>query len=95
MEREDYIHIINTLIGQIEEGVYIVDQDGTGLFYNKAMAAMEEIEVDDVIGKLFHKAFPGIGLNESTMYQALKKGVSTKNKKQTYTNLYGKSITRI
>ncbi|MDD7511942.1 MAG: sigma 54-interacting transcriptional regulator [Peptostreptococcaceae bacterium] len=95
MEREDYIHIINTLIGQIEEGVYIVDQDGTGLFYNKAMAAMEEIEVDDVIGKLFHKAFPGIGLNESTMYQALKKGVSTKNKKQTYTNLYGKSITTL
>ena len=38
LEKDDYINIIETLVKMIDEGVYIVDSDGIGLFYNEAMA---------------------------------------------------------
>ncbi|TDP58938.1 sigma-54 interaction domain-containing protein [Aminicella lysinilytica] len=95
MDETAYKKIIEELIELVDEGVYIVDRDGVGLFYNEAMAKNEKINVTDVVGKEFHKAFPGVRLSESTMYHALKKRVATKNKQQTYTNLYGKEVTTI
>lgn len=95
MQTEGYKKIIEELINLLDSGVYVVDENGIGLFYNDAMAAMEQINKEDVIGKEFHKAFPGVKLDESTMYQALKKRISTKNKQQTYKNLYGKEITTV
>ena len=95
MDEQGYRAIIETLIELIGEGVYIVDDDGVGLFYNKQMAETEKINVEDVIGKKFNLAFPGVSLNQSTMYQALRKGISTRNKQQSYTNLYGKEVTTV
>ncbi len=95
INEEGYKKIIEALTSIIDAGVYIVDEEGTGLFYNQSMADLEQIQMDDVLGKEFHKAFPGVKLSESTLYQALKKNVSTKNKQQTYKNLYGKEVTTI
>ena len=95
MDAEGYKKIIEELIKLIDAGVYVVDRDGMGMFYNSPMEDMEQINIEDVVGKEFHKAFPGVKLSESTMYQALKKNVATKNKQQTYKNLYGKEITTI
>jgi len=95
MHEEGYKKIIEALLSLIDAGVYIVDEEGVGIFYNEAMAALEQINIEDVVGKEFSKAFPGVKLGESTLYQALKKNVSTKNKQQTYKNLYGKEVTTI
>lgn len=95
MKAEEYRKIIEALINLIDIGVYVVDADGVGIFYNQAMADMEQIHIEDVVGKEFAKAFPGVKLAESTMYQALKKNVANKNKQQAYTNLYGKEIATI
>ena len=51
MNAEYYSKIIEALIELIDEGVYIVDQDGVGQYYNKAMASMEKVNMDDVLGK--------------------------------------------
>ena len=95
MKAEEYEKIIEALISLIDAGVYIVDENGKGLFYNEAMSSMEQLPAEDVVGKEFHKAFPGVKLTESTLYQALKKNIATKNKQQTYKNLYGKEVTTI
>ena len=95
MKAEYLSKIIAELIELIDEGVYIVDQDGVGRFYNKAMASMEKVNIEDVLGKKFHEAFPDFSLNESTMFEALKKNNATLRKQQTYKNLYGKEITTI
>ena len=95
MDAKGYEKIIEELIKLINDGVYIVDADGTGIFYNDVMAEIEKVSRDDVIGKPFHTAFPGVKLNESTMYKALKKKMESKNKQQTYVNLYGKDVTTI
>ena len=93
MKAEYLNKIIEALIELIDEGVYIVDQDGVGKFYNKAMASMEKVNIEDVLGKKFHEAFPDFSLSESTMFEALKKNNPTLRKQQTYKNLYGKEIT--
>ncbi len=95
MDNRGYRLIIEELLKLLDSGVYIVDSDGCGLFYNDTMAAMEEINIEDVVGKKYHRAFPGVPLNESTMYKALNKRQATMNKEQTYKNLYGKEITTI
>ena len=38
MHEEGYKKIIETLLSLIDAGVYIVDEDGVGIFYNEAMA---------------------------------------------------------
>ena len=90
-----YKKIIEELIELVDEGVYIVDQDGEGIFYNNAMASMEKVNLEDVLGKKFHEAFPDFRLGDSTMFRALKKKEPTLKKQQTYKNLYGKEITTV
>lgn len=95
MKKEDYEKILQELIQNIDEGVYIVDKNGIGKFYNDAMASMEKVNVDDVLGKKFHEAFPEFHAGDSTMFKALIKGSPTIKEQQTYKNFYGKEITTI
>ena len=95
MKAEHYKKILDELIELIDEGIYIVDRDGVGIHYNKAMASMEKVNVSDVLGKKFHEAFPDFSVGESTMFKALKKNAPTIKKQQTYKNLYGKEITTV
>ena len=90
-----YEKLLYELINLIDEGVYIVDKEGNGMFYNSTMASLEKVNVEDVLGKKFHDAFPDFNLEDSTMFKALKKNESTVRQQQTYRNLYGKEITTI
>ncbi len=93
MNAKEYEQIIEELISLIDEGVYIVDAQGQGIFYNDAMASIEKVNKSDVLGKEFNKAFPGIPLEESTMYKALRKKLASPTRRQTYLNLYKKEVT--
>lgn len=95
MKKEYYKKIIDELIELIDEGIYIVDKDGIGKHYNEAMAYIEKVNKDDVLGKKFHEAFPDFNVNDSTMFKALIKNEPTLKQQQTYKNLYGKEITTI
>lgn len=95
MKDEYYKKIIDALIELVDEGVYIVDQDGVGIHYNKPMSDMEKISVKDVIGRKFNEVFPEFSMDESTMFKALKKNKPTLKQEQTYKNLYGQEITTI
>ena len=58
MRKEDYEKIIEELIKLIDEGVYIVDKNGVGRFYNDIMASMEKVNMEDVLGKKVSGRFP-------------------------------------
>lgn len=92
LDKDDYINIIETIVKMIDEGVYIVDSDGKGLFYNEAMARIEDVNINDVLGKEFQDAFPGVELKDSTLFRALKKKESSKQSQQSYVNLRGKKV---
>ena len=93
MNAEEYKVLVDELIELLDEGVYIVDREGVGIHYNKAMAGTEKVHVRDVLGKKFHEAFPDFEQGESTIHRALIRDQATRNAQQTYKNLYGKEIT--
>ena len=93
MKSEEYKALVDELIELLDEGVYIVDREGVGIHYNKAMAGTEKVRVGDVLGKKFHEAFPDFEQGESTIYRALIRNQATMNARQVYKNLYGKEIT--
>jgi len=95
MKKEDYKKILEELIQHIDEGIYIVDKNGIGKFYNNVMASLEKVNMEDVLDKKFHEAFPEFHIGDSTMFKALTKGESTIKEQQTYKNLYGKEITTV
>ena len=95
ISKEDYEKIIEELIKLIDEGVYIVDKNGVGRFYNDIMASMEKVNMEDVLGKKYQDAFPEVRNNDSTMMKALFGGEATVKQQQSYKNFYGKEITTI
>ena len=95
MKKEEYKKILEELIQYIDEGIYIVDKNGVGKFYNNAMASMEKVNVEDVLDKRFHEAFPEFHVGDSTMFKALIRGEATIREQQTYKNFYGKEITTV
>lgn len=95
MNTAEYKKIVDELIEIMDEGVYIVDSDGIGIHYNRAMARTERVNMEDVLGKSFSEAFPNFKHGDSTIYDAINKKQPTLNKQQTYKNLYGKEITTV
>jgi arginine utilization regulatory protein len=95
MNQREYETLLNTIIEVIDEGVQVVGKDGRTLFYNSAMARMEDTARDEVLGKKFSEAFSQIPVTESTLHRALIESKATQNSQQTYLNKYGKEITTV
>lgn len=95
MREKDYLAILRKGSDILGEAIHVVDADGKTIIYNEAMAKLEKIRVEDVMGKPFRDVFSYIPQNESTLQKALKEGVATTNKQQTYFNVYGKEINTI
>ncbi|MDO4546167.1 MAG: sigma 54-interacting transcriptional regulator [Bacillota bacterium] len=95
MRAKDYQAILQTASEVLGEAIHVVDAEGKTIIYNDAMAKLEKISVEDVLGKPFREVFSFIPLEESTLYRALKKNQSTTNKEQTYLNVYGKQVTTV
>ena len=95
MKTAQYWKLLLELSRALKEGVHIVDSEGISIIYNEAMAALEETKREDVISKSFRETYPHIPEDESTFTRALRSGVATENKHQTYLNKNGKEISVI
>lgn len=95
MNAKQYEKIVQELGNVIDEGIHVVNEEGKSIVYNQAMASLEKMNREDVVGKPFRIVFSHIPKEESTLRRALKYGEATLNKQQTYLNRYGKEITTI
>ncbi len=95
MKDKEYLAILKKGSEILGEAIHVVDADGKTIIYNEAMAKLEKINVEDVMEKPFRDVFSYIPKHESTLTKALNEGVETRNKQQTYLNIYGKEITTI
>ena len=76
----------------LEIGIHGVDPEGRTIFYNSAMAQLEDQRVEDVLGKPLLEAMPHLSNDQSTLMQVLKLGRSLPEKQQTYINAKGRQI---
>ena len=95
MTSNDYVSILQSLIQNINEGVYIVRADGMSIFYNDKMSLLEEMKKEDVLGKHMKEVQSHIPDDESTLIKALAYKKATLNFHQTFINQYGKEISTI
>ncbi len=90
-----YKSIIETIIQNIDVGIHVIDEKGTTVIYNQAMADMEGLQINDVIGKRLLDIFPSLTSETSTLYRVLKTKKPIYDTKQTYLNKHGKQIKTI
>lgn len=90
-----YKSIIETIIQNIDVGIHVIDEKGTTVIYNQAMADMEGLQINDVIGKSLLDIFPSLTSETSTLYRVLKTKKPIYDTKQTYLNKHGKQIKTI
>ncbi|MCA1030897.1 sigma 54-interacting transcriptional regulator [Bacillus timonensis] len=83
------------LLEVMDVGVHAINERGQTIIYNKKMAEIEGMTKADIMNKDLLEVFAFQSEDESTLIQALTKGIVKKNVKQTYFNHRGKQITTI
>lgn len=90
-----YKSIIEAIIENIDVGIHVVDDKGTTVLYNQAMADMEGLQINDVMGKSLLDIFPSLTTETSTLYRVLNTKKPIFDTKQSYLNKHGKQIKTI
>lgn len=86
--------ILQLLIENLEEGVHIVDEKGKTIYYNEAMAKLEGVNKEAVIGKKISEYLRDMNEHNSTIIKAMAKKKPIRGIVQTYKS-HSKDITTI
>jgi len=95
MKSKEYLSILQKILQHVDEGVHVLDKNGSTIIYNDAMSKLEKMETKEVMRKPFGEVFKNLNSENSTLLKALKLRVTTSDLKQTYLNKDGKEITTI
>lgn len=87
-----YKSIIDAILRNIDIGIHVVDDAGKTIIYNQAMADLEGLDINEVMGKSILDIFPSLTPETSTLLTVLKTGKPIYNRYQTYLNNKGKQI---
>ncbi len=87
--------ILQKILESIDEGVHVIDRNGFTILYNKSMAELEGMSIDEVMGQKFLYVFPDMDTESSTLLKVLKTEKSILNQSQVYLNKQKKKITTI
>jgi arginine utilization regulatory protein len=85
--------LYDTILDYLEEGICVIDQQGTVLFYNKKMGEIDTLEPESVRNKRVVDIW-NIDENSSTLLTALKTG-RTLSHRETHFATNGKTVTTL
>jgi arginine utilization regulatory protein len=83
------------LIGNVDEGIHVVDCQGISILYNRQAGLHDGLEPEEVIGRHLLQVFPSLNEHTSTLLMVLDIGQPILNKEQTFTNYKGNRVTTI
>lgn len=84
--------MLEAILSSIDEGIHVVDAEGITIYYNRAIAELDGLTEEEVVGKHILDIFPSLDVHSSTLLQVLRTGEAIMNKPQFYTNLKGKQV---
>lgn len=87
--------ILQNILEAIDEGIHVIDKNGFTILYNQAMAELEGMAVDEVMGQKFLSVFPDLNHQTSTLLQVLRTEKPILDQSQTYLNKQKKEIMTI
>ena len=86
---------IKNMLEHISDGVQIVDEKGLLVYCNRNSALLDDINIEDSIGKHITEIYPSLKDQESTLLQVLQTKTPILNREQTYRTYKGKQIATI
>jgi len=90
-----YKILMQNILQYGEIGLHVIDNNRKTIIYNKIMADLEGLGVNQVFGKDILEIFPSLNENTSTLIKVLYTFEPILNSTQTYLNYKGKEITTI
>ncbi len=79
----------------LSDGIMEIDTRGIITFCNKKAAELDDIVVEEVVGKPLFSVYPTLNKDNSTLYSVLESGKPILNFSQTFSNYNGKVIVTI
>ncbi|CAI8841242.1 Transcriptional activator RocR [Brevibacillus sp. IT-7CA2] len=89
------LRIYEHILDRMNEGVHVIDSDGTTIVYNSKMTELESMTRQNVLHKPLAEVFQFPSGQESTLLTCLRTGNSIRNTRQTYFNDKQKEISTI
>ncbi len=83
------------ILDAIDEAIHVVDPEGYTIFYNKASAKLDGLEIDQVMGKHVLQTYPSLTRDTSTLLRVCKTRRPIEDYEQTYITQEGRAITTI
>lgn len=79
----------------ISDGIQEINSEGHIVYCNRAAAMLDDINIDEVMGRYILDVYPSLTAETSTLVRVLKTGIPQINVEQSYTNYKGKQITTV
>jgi len=86
---------VKLMLEYISDGVQIVDKKGNLVYCNRNSALLDDINIEESIGKHITEIYPSLKEEESTLLEVLATQTPILNKEQTYRTYKGKNIATI
>lgn len=86
---------LNMILDSLDEGIHIVDGEGTTIAYNKKVSEIDGLSPEEVLGRNLFEVYPSLTLETSTLMRTLKTEKSVEKTQQTFINSKGKKITTV
>ncbi|MEA1975065.1 MAG: sigma 54-interacting transcriptional regulator [Bacillota bacterium] len=83
---------IKMIFNHINDGIQIINSNGELIFCNWKSAMIDDINIEDTLGKHITNVYPNLNEENSTLLQVLKKGVPIIDKEQNYLTYRGKKV---
>ena len=84
-----------TILGRLDVGIHVIDEEGKTIVYNETMSKLEGCEVSEVLGKDLLSAMPHLTVENSTLLTVLRTGTALPDRQQNYINARGKPIVTV
>jgi arginine utilization regulatory protein len=83
---------INRILEYISDGIQIVDREGLLIYCNRRSAMLDDIQLEDSLGRHILKVYPSLDEQSSTLLNVIKTGQPILNLEQKYTTYLGNEI---
>lgn len=83
---------IDKILSYISDGIQIVDGDGRLIYCNRRSAMLDDIQIEDSLGKHILEVYPSLDETSSTLLNVLKTGEPILNLEQRYKTYLGNKI---
>jgi arginine utilization regulatory protein len=88
-------HNVRMILDYVRDGIQAIDASGNLIYCNRPAAVLDDINIENSLGKHVTEIYPSLTQESSTLLKVLRSGMPILEFEQTFTNYKGKIVTTI